>query len=201
MVEFKIFNKVDKLYIGRSFIINTLALLFICPVLVGAIFKDINIITNFAAELGIIACLLVLSGLFIKLFLQTKYEKLKGFIEGTIEFHNDKIKVKETEYEIENIKKIEIYSGDYRGKWKSTNKSEYNNALSNGVNNALRIIMDNTKENVVIYFEQTQKSEIKIAEKQLINYYKARKIHWLHLLEILEINDYDEIQQFKSTIR
>ncbi|MCK8141276.1 hypothetical protein MW871_05160 [Flavobacterium sp. I-SCBP12n] len=201
MVEFKIFNKVDKLYIGRSFIINTLALLFVCPSLIGILFKNININTTFAATFGIIACLLVLSGIFIKLFVQFKYEKLKGYFEGTIEFHENKIKVDKIEYEIEKIKKIEIYAGDYKGKWKPTGKTEYDNALSNGVGNVLRIIMENENETITIYFEQNVKNEIKIAEKQLVNYYKEGKIRWLHLIDILAINDYDEIQQFKSTIR
>ena len=61
--------------------------------------------------------------------------------------------------------------------------------------------MENENETITIYFEQNVKNEIKIAEKQLVNYYKEGKIRWLHLIDILAINDYDEIQQFKSTIR
>ncbi len=200
MVKFLIFNKIKKIYLTRSLIINSLALICVLPLLVNLLMGR-KVLSYFSAELGIIACLLILIGIITKIVGQFRYEKLKGFIRGTIELHNEKIIVNENEYLIEEIKKIEVYGGDYKGKWISKHKTDFGNALSNGVENAIKIVMENEKETVIINFLQTEKREIKKAEKQLINYHKMGKIHWLKLIEILDINDYDEIQKFKSTIR
>ena len=200
MIKFNIFNKVEKLYINRSLIINVVALIFISPLLINAIFKGYKM-SDLEIVLGILSCVLIFIGLITKFYGQFNYEKLKGKIEGFIELHDDKIIVNEKVYEIEKIKKIEIYNGDYKGKWKSKIRSNYSNALSNGVDNVIRIIMENEKESIGIYFLQNEKYELKKAEKQLIKYYQSGKIHLLKLLDILNITDYDEIQKFKNTIR
>ena len=198
MVKFNIFNNVDKIYFTRSLVINSLTLIFISPIL----FKFLTgrkEFTDLESVLGIFSCLLIFVGILTKIVGQFRYEKLKGKINGTIELHDEKIIVNGNEYLIEEIRKIEIYGGDYKGKWKSKHKTNFSNALSNGVDNAIKIEMEN--ETVIINFLQTEKREIKNAEKHLINYHKMGKIHWLKLIEILDINDYNDIQKFKSTIR
>ena len=199
-MKFLIFNKVEKIYITRSLVINSLALLLVSPLLINRLIGS-NILTNLSAEMGIIACLLILIGILTKIIGQFRHERLKGNIKGTIELQNEKIIVNDNEYLIDEIKKIEVYGGDYKGKWISKNKTDFGNALSNGVENAIKIVMENNKETIIINFLQTEKREIKKAEKQLINYHKKGKIHWLQLIEILDINNYDEIQKFKNTIR
>lgn len=200
MKVFKIFNKGEKLYIGRSLIVNSLALLFVSPIIISSILS-LKYLTIFDIELAIIGCFTILIGILSKMIGQFRTEKLKGTINGTVEFYNDKIVIKGVEYSLQNIKKVEIYANDYKRKWKLKSKYDFGNALSNGVDNVLRITMNNEKNNISIFFLQERKNEINKIEKELVNYYKAGKIHWLKLIEILNINDYDEIQELKGTIR
>ena len=200
MNKFSLFIKVKKIYISRSLMINTLCLIFISPLIFKTIFLKRTNLFDLEIVMAVFACVLVFIGVITKLYGQFNYEILKGQISGFIEFHNEKIVINNKIYEVGEIKKIEIYNGDYKGKWKSKLKTNYNNALSNGVDNLVRIIMEDEKENIDVNFLQNENFELRKVENQLVYYHKLGKIHWLHLLDILNITDYDEIQKFKNSI-
>lgn len=102
-------------------------------------------------------------------------------------------------YEVTNIKNIEIINEDYKGKLILKSRLDFDNSLSNGVDNLLRFYT-NRVENIEVSFQQNEKSELKQALVPLIKYHQLGKISFLKLLDSLNISDYDEIQTFKASI-
>ncbi|MBK9510039.1 MAG: hypothetical protein IPO04_11560 [Cytophagaceae bacterium] len=128
------------------------------------------------------------------------YENLKGEFKGFLEFKNDGIFIDEKFYEVTNIKNIEIINEDYKGKLILKSRLDFDNSLSNGVDNLLRFSTINPVENIEVSFQQNEKSELKQALVPLIKYHQLGKISFLKLLDSLNISDYDEIQTFKASI-
>ena len=124
-----------------------------------------------------------------------KYKTLKGDLNSDLEFQNDKVLIAEKEYPITSIQKIEINSFDFKGALKG--HRSFDGTLSNGVDNTLKIYL-NDKTKIELNFQQTTENEIKNEKENLITYCNLGKLHYLNLLEILAISNYDEIQKFKE---
>lgn len=126
------------------------------------------------------------------------YELEHGEYGGKLLLKESSISINKIEYDLEEIKNIKIHSTDIRGEFIGYTY-EFSRKLSNGLKNNIIITLKNGKK-IDIYFLQTEREKIKSSKKELINYYKKGKFSWLHLLDILEITDYDKIQIFKKEI-
>lgn len=125
-----------------------------------------------------------------------RYEILNGELNQNLKFTTEGIMIDEKLFHINSIKKIEIESFDYKGR-SINHKRAFKARKSQGTRNKLKIIFENqtTKE---LFFQQTTKNQIFKDKYILIEYCNLDKMHYLNLLEILKISDYDEIQMFKN---
>ena len=74
-----------------------------------------------------------------------------------------------------------------------------NGKIANGINNYITYCLkDNKKE--IIHFQLQGEYAIRSISEQLIKYHLAGKLHFLNLIDLLGISDYDQIQIFKQNI-
>ncbi len=198
MVVFKIFKKNNKRAISRGSIIKYLALFFISLFLLSGIFNNKIELNDWQKVSGICGVCLFLLGLILKFYGMFNYESLNGEFIGFLEFTQEGILVDGKLFELTKIQNIEIVNEDYKGNLKIQSSLDFDNALSNGVNNFLRISTDIPLEIVELYFLQNEPFELKKVEEVLVKYFQTGKIGFLKLIEVLDINDYNEIQNFKK---
>jgi len=127
------------------------------------------------------------------------HERKNGEFKGKIELQNDSIIINKSKYELNEINEISIHSNDYEGQFVN-GTFEFARHLSNGLNNELKLKLSKGKE-INCHFLQTKGQRIKNFRDVLINYHLKGKISWLHLLNVLEMDDYDEIQIFKAELK
>jgi hypothetical protein len=136
-------------------------------------------------------------GLLISTFF--RYEREIGEFYGRISFYKNHINIENKDYNIEEIQKLEFFS-TYDIKGDFTNYLlEFTPHLSNGLNNSFVLTLKNGKQ-IEYNFLQTKSEQIKYYKEVLTNYHKNGIISWLELLNILNIEDYNEIQKFKKEI-
>ena len=144
--------------------------------------------------------LVLVYGVIMKFYGLVSHEPLKGKLEGQLILEMNQISIEEEIYKLENIQKIEIFNSDYDGHFKYTSRGSFEANLSQGVGNIIIIKLLNN-EIKDCHFRQTYNDDINVAKKELINYHLKGKIHFLHLIDILKITDYDEIQEFKKELK
>ena len=127
-------------------------------------------------------------------------EKLNGHFIGHIEFGKDKIIAGNQEFNLDNISKIEIFSGDYNGKKNATRFSVLPK-VSNGVGNSLRLkTMDSSEFGFDFQLKHENEFQIKMRDI-LIDYHLKDKISFLALIDHIGIsNSYELIQEFKREL-
>jgi hypothetical protein len=76
---------------------------------------------------------------------------------------------------------------------------EFSPHLSNGLDNQFLLILKNG-ERIECNFLQTDSEKIEFFNDIFIHYHKKGIVGWLQLLDILNIEDYDKIQEFKKEI-
>jgi hypothetical protein len=136
-------------------------------------------------------------GYFISnLFLQ---QRKNGVFKGKLELENNKIIINSAEFELNEVSKISIRSSDFEGQFFPTHFGISRHS-SNGLNNELILKLVNGKE-IKCHFLQTKGQRIKNFKDILTNYYLNGKMSWLHLIEVLEMEDYNEIQTFKKELK
>ena len=156
---------------------------------------------NLIDELLLYFIILVLVyGVIMKFYGLVSHEPLKGKLEGQLILEMNQISIEEDIYKLGNIQKIEIFNSDYDGHFKYTSRGSFEANLSQGVGNIIIIKLLNN-EIKACHFRQTYNDDINVAKKELINYHLKGKIHFLHLIDILKITDYDEIQEFKKELQ
>lgn len=194
ILSYKIFTKYPKKHL-------TLENIYLGVMISFMIVGHFLILDNYFAY-TIFFSLLLFIVLFIPLiFLSSifnffRYEKLNGELNLNLKFTAEGIMIDEKLFHINSIKKIEIESFDYKGR-SINHKRAFKARKSLGTRNKLKIVLNNktTKE---LFFQQTTKNQIFRDKYILIEYCNLDKIHYLNLLEILKISDYDEIQMFKN---
>lgn len=182
-----IFNKKDKTYVSIYFKIFFAILL----ILFISIYFDFHIV--------FISIILILYFVFYIILNFFRTEHINGNLEGLLELKMDSINIKEKTFPLEKIDKIEILNTDIEGDFQ-TYKISFEPNFSNGTDNYIKLFL-NSGENITFLFQQTKNEKINYNRKELINYYRKGKISWLALLDILEITDYNKIQNFKKSLK
>ncbi|WP_141719757.1 hypothetical protein [Roseivirga misakiensis] len=122
---------------------------------------------------------------------------LNGNLHKKLFFSSSSIKIDGVDYHLSDIAKIDFSIHDHFDKWNYSR--DFNPARSNGVNNTLTLFLKDERQ-IEVKFQLMYKTQIKRLEKELIEYYRHGKLHFLKLIDLLEIDDYDEIQEFKKTL-
>lgn len=127
-----------------------------------------------------------------------RFERVHGSFKGELVLYQNQIKIGSNSFEIKQITSVHFSGEDIKGQ--STNTSlRFRPLLSNGIDNKFTITLKNGNQ-VVGSFQQTKTERISTCKDLLCYYYQQGIINWLHLLQVLEISDYDEIQKLKSKL-
>lgn len=125
---------------------------------------------------------------------------MNGKITGVFELFPDKIILNNQIIFITDVANLNINLKDYNGKRLDGLINTWLPSLSNGFGNIVSIYLKTT-EKIDAHFEQKYEGEFVMKNKDiLIDYHKNGKLSFLNLLDILEIEDYDEIQAFKNAL-
>jgi len=172
-------------------------------ILVIVLIEDID----FGWKDYLISILKILALLFLALYVRlvfkslNEYEDLNGYLCGKLILKKDEILIGEKEYGINSILEIKIKAEDYYGLFNYILVDTPDPKLSIGVNNSFEIkFKDGSHEKVK--FKQFYKDElVKKNREVLIHYHLMGKISFLALIQLFRIEDYDEIQKFKSSLK
>lgn len=129
-----------------------------------------------------------------------KNKVLEGTIEGDITFEGDRIIVNNKEYLVSALKKISFTCFDDYVDRMDTSRHTFNNRKSNGVDNIIELYFEDGKK-LAYNFQLIKRYQLRDIREQLINYHNTGKLHFLQLIAILGIEDYNAIQNFKETIK
>ena len=118
--------------------------------------------------------------------------------EGIIAFEKDNITVDGTIYNVSTIEKLEFT--DY-GNFLRKNESFSGDKESwpNGKDVRVFIKLEDGDE-VMKYFQLTHRGQMQDIRLQLVHYHNEGKLHFLNLIDILGIEDYNAIQIFKKSL-
>lgn len=196
-MKFAIYHKSKKFNwsVDNIFLISFVALLIIYG-LVNIIFGTEN---YFSQK---ILPVILLGGLFVSLITRFlgffKIEKASGILKGFISFNDDSIEVDNIEYNLEDIKRIEISNEDYRGKL--SNLHGFGAALSNGTDNyiVLHFIAGKSKK---YNFEMIDSNDFQKIRIQLIKYHIKSKIDFWSLAHILGEKSPKETSELTNEIK
>lgn len=194
ILSYKIFTKSPKKYL-------TLENIFLGIMTTLMIVGHFLILNNYFANMVFFSLLLLIVVFIPLVFLSSifnffQYEKLNGELNQNLKFTTEGIMIDEELFHINSIKKIEIESFDYKGR-SINHKRAFKARKSLGTRNKLKIVLNN-KTTIELFFQQINKNQIFKDKFILIKYSNLDKLHYLNLLDILKISDYDEIQMFKN---
>jgi len=170
-------------------------LLFECMVTWGIGLNN-STFTSFSL---IVAFILLIYGIGLKIYGLSKIEKLKGSLNGNIEFNIEYIKINGTIFDLNIIQKIEISGVDWLGMDLNNQRQGFNyeNNLSNGIENFLTIYFcDNSK--IRVQFQQQYALEFREIQNIITHYYVNGKIGYLNCVDILGLDKKDDWNAFKK---
>lgn len=124
-----------------------------------------------------------------------RYQFLNGELTSSLIISLDHIQVAQQSFAIEEIKKMDFHFRNYYGK-KEDYRNNFNPILSQGTSNFIELNLNNGQK-LKTYFKLNFKSHHELLYPFIIEMVKADRISVLRGTEILGINDYDEIQEFK----
>lgn len=127
-------------------------------------------------------------------------ENLRGEVSGTLELLSTKILVNGRVIKLTDMEKLSIQIQDFEGKRDDLLIASPTSSISNGYNNLLTIRLLSNDEIQINFAQQYENQFKRINKEVLTDYYKAGVLSFNNLLEILQLDDYDKIQEFKKTI-
>lgn len=198
MSSFRVFKPLKGFFLTNNMVVSSLGIISILLFIVEkhVLGRSINLSIVAIAAAFFMFTAFALSIIFgaMSIF---KYKPFRGKLLELMYFYNDKIVYKDEVYIINNLKSIDVYANDYSGRLDSGR--DFNWKISNGTGNAIVLITENRKK-IIYNFQILNEGDIFKIKDQLIHYHLAGKISWLHLIDILCINDYDDIQEFKKVV-
>lgn len=144
--------------------------------------------------------ILVLLPIYFSIAAFFKHKRLNGKINGILKIDFDLITVNDNVYSINSISKIDFHFIDYYGELQSSVRANFNPLLSQGVSNAVEFTDKNNQIHLV-YFRLNYKNEHERLFPFITQMIKINKISFLRGIELLGINDYDKIQEFKKQLK
>ncbi|EDM43493.1 hypothetical protein SCB49_00550 [unidentified eubacterium SCB49] len=193
--RFKSFKHDNSFYLSkRNSIAVILLLIFLLLFCIYSLTKlKIGVWVSFSAFL------LVAYTTIINFFNLFSTEKPRGTYNRDLVLSQNHITIHKSTFKISEINKIEfsLYD-DRKGKFKHHN-TYFEPSISHGLNNRLILHLKKGKK-VTTSFLQEKNRSLKQHPEVLIHYHKMGILHWLQLIDILEITDYDKIQKFKKQI-
>jgi hypothetical protein len=144
--------------------------------------------------------ILVLITIYFSIAAFFKHKRLNGKINGILKIDFDLIIVKNNLYLIKNISKIDFHFIDYYGELESSARGNFNPLLSQGVSNAIEFT-DDSMQSHLVYFKLNYKYEHERLFPFITEMIKLNKISFLRGIELLGINYYDKIQDFKKQLK
>lgn len=119
-------------------------------------------------------------------------------ITGKIIFENNRIIIDYVNYDLEDVDKIEFCDmGNSLRKFDGF--SEHGQNWPNG-KDVLIILQLKDSRKIRTYFQLAHRHEIRDIRPQLVHYHNIGKLHFLNLIDILGIEDYNAIQIFKKSL-
>lgn len=195
-MKFQIFIKSERIYFKKSSIFSLGAPLTFFP---SFLFPP-NPFFNFGF-LFLYISLFILFIAFIFIIIEAyNFEPLNGEFKGFLESHETNLVINNQKYQMEQIKKIVFHNHDYKGKKIILYDRFFNGGYSQGVNNTILLELRNQNNVFKVHFLQSEFYLLQLAKKYLIQYHLIGKLHFLNLIDSLNITDYDEIQNFKKEI-
>lgn len=201
MDPFKIYTPVKKFYFTPNVIIFSLAGFGFLPMAFELFIlkHESSEVSKFSVGCFGVCILAVFGSVIVRALYASKQKPLGGRLEGDIAFNNDSIMINADEYLLENFEKISFtHFNDYVGK-KQSNQNYYNDGVSNGVENTVILILKNGKS-ITCHFQQEYRFQLRELRPKLVHYHNEGKLHFLNLIDILGIEDYNAIQIFKKSL-
>ena len=190
MGVYRTFTKSEKFRVSITIIYLAIFLLFFLSI--PMLFQWVGLLF-----IGMLVFFFILGAWIIKFFTFSTPAKFHGEFDGTLEFCQDKVVIRDAEYPINSIRKIELEVSDYAGKGSFVVTLDPN--LSNGTDNNLVLTLK-TQEKVRVYFQLQSKVHFRQEREALISYHKHHKISFLRLIDLLGIKKYEAIQEFKKSL-
>ena len=127
-------------------------------------------------------------------------EKLKGTLKGEIILNDQEVIIGSEHFKLKEIKNMSIIFDDYENKYEQHLMGTYYPSISSGISNFFEIKLKNGDRKKVQFQQKYENEIIKKNKEKLIFYHKQGMISFLNLIQLLGIDDYDEIQNFKKQL-
>ena len=194
-IEFKIFTPVKTRRITPNVIVFALLL----PSFTFAFLSEKIFESEFLEDLGLNG--LFITGSLIVYYTFTKNfkrEPLNGNLNKRLIFSSDWISIDGKKHSLNTFKKIDFTVYDYFNKWEY--RRDFNPVRSNGTGNKLILtLLDG--EIIELHFQLMHENQMKRLEEHLKHYYSIGILHFLKLIDLLGIDDYEDIQEFKKKLQ
>lgn len=136
----------------------------------------------------------------IILFSYNTHEKIDGEIKGEITFNKDCINYQRKTVLMKNIKNLDFWIIDYKYMTRDDTLPIYlGYYYSNGGKNFVEIELNNGEKTKIYFIQKTENQFLKLKET-LIEYHLKNKLSFIKLTEVLKINNFKKIQDFKNSL-
>lgn len=151
--------------------------------------------SKFESIIILLGIVFIISILYLKITSYSKRRRLHGKFIGKLYFTPDSIFLNNIELSLKDIDIIRFDASDYEGSLISIYGFDGN--LSNGTDNIIEIKLKNSTK-IKSQFQLNYENQLWKIEEILVYYCKLKKLNYYNLLNILNLEDYDQIQNFKK---
>lgn len=197
-LEYQIFTPDKKSFtVTENLIVYGLWLFSICLFIIG---DEIQSLKDFSTHFktGYLIIIIILP-IYFSISSFFKHERLNGKIGGILKIDLDFIMINNTTYPVKELSKIDFLFGDYFGQLNKSGNLNFNPLLSQGVSNFIEFT-DQSNMKHQFYFKLDYKNEYERLFPFITKMIQLKKISFLRGTELLKINDYEKIQEFKMNL-
>lgn len=198
MIEFEIFTPNGR---KRMSFVNVLLISWIAISALFFLFRYLSIDFISDKVFAISMFLLMFSVFFRAGIIRGKIRPLQGKLEGKLKFNESEIFENNQKIDLENLKKVDIHFGTYYSQYiYRSHAALYYPYRENGSDNWIAFKFNDDKEKK-IYFQRMYEDQQKYLKPFFEYLHSKNLISFLRLTDILGINNYEEIQDYKKKIK